>query len=129
MSRPKQQKTKLEEETDFWYKKLKESGFEDIESRNGDIRSCVPRKHRGYAQLLDQMAITEYYEGCREFLNTYQFDSELEKVIWEYHTEGLGAETITKILHKINATKYKRTSIENILYNLVRKMKARYVST
>ena len=115
---------KLQQE---WYTKLKTSGFADIEHADGSINSSKPYLMRAAHQVY-QDSVQEYYYLCYHFLNEHTFKSELEKVIWEYHTEGISNRQIATILKKIkiNAGKDK---IRIIVNQLIKIMKEKYLST
>lgn len=113
-----------------WYSKLKESGFKDIEYADGSLKSYVPTSFTARDPLM-QSVTEEYYRMCYHFLNEYKFESELEKVIWEYHSNGLSARNIYKILTAEGMPKWKsqwkKSSIHKRIKNLVNLMKQRYL--
>lgn len=96
-----------------WDKKLKESGFVDIENRSGyfkDHKTLYDLRQRKQFQTIETYEATQiYYQWAREATNHI---SEM-KTIWEYHSEGLtlseigekmgrGKQTIFNKLKKIN---------------------------
>lgn len=84
------------------YKKLKESGFEDIE----DMRLPEPplkKWHNLVFRKLDLNKIedaTTYFEAARKLLLTYKFESVTHKQIWELHSEGLSYRQIERAINK-----------------------------
>lgn len=79
-----------------WYGKLKQSGFEDIESFDAsgepfDVMKKDPfldakNNPEKYQQTFD------YFNYARQFYNHYdfstEFDSKLKKLVWKHHKEG-----------------------------------------
>lgn len=123
---PQPPKTKLQKQTDVWYKKLKDKGFDDIEYPNGSIRSCLPQGGHKDPEL--QGIIQEYYYMATHFLNDHKFLNELDQVIWTYHTEGISPRNIEKLLKKVKVGKLKRTAIYDTIERLEIIMKQKYLS-
>ena len=90
-------KTEYQEQKEIWYKRLKDDGFKDLEHDDGTINIGVPRSMQGQDAELRQL-VQDYYCMCYYFLNSHRFENELEKVVWEYHTEGLSVRDISKAL-------------------------------
>lgn len=68
-----------------WYRKLKESGFKDIEDYEGYlIHEGDPRSNK----LKDWRDHQEYYSLACEYLNSGEFEAELDKQVWELFCEG-----------------------------------------
>lgn len=116
---------------DQWYKKLKEEGFEDIEHANGRLKHAPVDNPVDYLRLL-YSGRPEYYELATRFLNEYDFDNELERIIWEYHTNGLSRREIFKVLDKVKVKKVTgkplgQTRIGYIIKRLSTEMKKCYV--
>lgn len=80
-----------------WDKKLKESGFEDIEDRNSKME-FLKQWHGGYFQRNWDGSRYEYFLKASAFLNSYLFQSEIEKSIWEGHADGKTIREIAKEL-------------------------------
>lgn len=108
---------------DEWDKKLKDSGFEDIETKKGMLKSWssdIVQKRRANRNnathyqkgskntviIQDPNKVTAtaieaqqtYYLYAGYFLNDYTFDSEFDKTIWTYHSEGISYREIVKLL-------------------------------
>lgn len=88
-----------------WYKKLKKSGFEDIEELteyNAKRPSSFLKRHSKHFLLVDSLekieAKTEYYRLAGQFLYEHKFVNEIEKLIWAEHAEGLTYRAISKKL-------------------------------
>lgn len=84
----------------IWYKKLERSGFNDIELNDNDLKepSSIFRLSRN-PQVVWKAKVA-YYHMATRFLNDYEFKSKQDKIIWEYHTEGLACRNIAKLLTK-----------------------------
>lgn len=122
-----QKKTEYERIRDVWYKKLKDSGFEDIEQPGGSINSGVPRSMNFQEEDLRQIT-QDYYCMAYHFLNSYEFDSELERVIWDYHTNGLSLRNIVKLLKQTKVSKASKDKVWRIVSRLENIMKGLYLS-
>lgn len=121
-------KSEFERVQDFWYKKLKDSGFNDIEYADGSIAVGLPRSVKWKDEDLRQIT-QDYYCMAYHFLNSYQFDTELEKIMWEYHSEGLSARDISKLLKQTKVKKISRDRVWVKLKKLENIMKGLYLST
>lgn len=113
----------------LWYAKLKKDGFEDAETADGQLKdwsSRVMRKNE-HENLLDSWpSKIAYYDMCTTFLNEHTFKSNLDKVIWEYHTNGISYRNITKLLRKVRVVT-NRTSVGIIVNQLEEIMKKKYL--
>lgn len=126
----KQQKKKkpqtLSELREVWYKKLERSGFDDIEATEYRLKRSVhdftlPVVNR------DWYAKNEYYSMAGLFLNSYKFKSNIEKVIFEYHANGISVRDIAKIISKARVLKADRNRVWYILKPLIALMKKTYL--
>jgi hypothetical protein len=87
-----------------WYKKLEDSGFKDIEDINNNIKvwPSISQRSQEYIE-----ANTIYYRMANHFLVDYDFGPDIiDKVIWEYHANGISIRDIADALHR---AKIKRT--------------------
>lgn len=84
-----------------WYKKLKSSGFEDIEQDDGNLRSWSSSFYRARRAPETLAAIEDYYRLAGHFLHEHEFASETERLIWEYHANGLSGKDISETLAKV----------------------------
>lgn len=122
-------KSELERLQAVWYKKLKESGFDDIEHADGSINSAVPyalRQNDATTQLRAQ-AIQDYYCMTQHFLNDHVFDNETDKIIWEYYTHGLSYRDIAKLLKTAGIAKISRDIVWRKIKKLEDTMKGLYL--
>lgn len=102
-----------------WDKKLKASGFDDIENRKsemlrhngGDIvvgnalevfeEQLVSRKdgeQRGYSSIAWKNSQMEYFRLAGQVLHTFDFKEVFHRIVWQLHSEGFSLDEITKIL-------------------------------
>lgn len=79
-----------------WYAKLKENGFHDIEDRKGGVGRGAPRITNQSPLQIE--VIEQYYSMARNFLIDGKFDTDLDKTIWSYHSEGISARDISSTL-------------------------------
>jgi hypothetical protein len=109
-----------------WYAKLKKTGFKDIEKNDYTLKeySSIFAKDKA---VRSWDAKTAYYYMATQFLNTYKFSSELDRIIWEYHTNAISIRNITKILNKTKVLRTNRDAIWQILRQLVIEMKKLYL--
>jgi len=107
----------------LWYQKLRESGFKDIERKDGTVGRGAPRVDN--LNDVQKQAIQDYYSMCRNFLEEHTFDNEVERFIWSLHSEGTSVRDISNQLQKINITK-KKDATWYVVKRLVALMKTRY---
>lgn len=124
----KTKKTELNQLKDLWYQKLKETGFKDIENENGVIEDDGIPRSVNFQDEMQRQIVQDYYSMATCFLNAYKFESELEKVMWEYHTNGLPIRDIVKLINNTKVKTVSRTVVGEIIYKLTKVMKAMYLS-
>ena len=119
-----------------WYKKLKDSGFEDIERDelylkrySGSLNESGKEKLSYTKRRLHWESTGDYYSMAAKFLHDYKFTSNLEKVIWEYHAEGMSMRNIAKTLKKLKLKKFNinKDKVNSIVKPLVLAMKRMYL--
>ncbi len=122
----------LEKLQKIWYKKLKDEGFQDIEDSthaqyNNMSLKLINRTAPNVDGLteIQQEMIREYYTRCRHFLNDHQFESDLDKTIWEHYSEGVSVRKISDKL-KTNGIVKKKTAVHQVVKRLEAIMKAKY---
>lgn len=120
-------KSELATQQKTWYKKLKDSGFKDIEYAGGGIKASYSRAY-GDKNTVVREAREEYYYMAYHFLHSHAFKSELEKVIWEYHTNGLSVREIAKVLTKAKIKKMGKDSVWYVVRRLDSVMRRLYLS-
>lgn len=108
----------FEELQKCWYAKLRDDGFEDIEDDHGRPREWDFNFFRNKFDPIKYQTTLIYYEWARFVLNNYRFKNELQKAIWELHSEGLSER---KIALKIK--KYKKSWIHVIIAGIANEIK------
>ncbi len=107
-----------------WYKKLKDEGFEDIESPDSEL---LHKWHGSlFATHYDPVvtpAKEEYYRRAAQELHTYPFENNLDRLIWEKHAGGLSIRDIVKLLKKRRFKQtFSRQKVHTILKRLAKDM-------
>jgi hypothetical protein len=95
---------------DKWYKKLKDSGFEDIEQDEHYLKRSSTNflssnfnydSSHTVQDIVNKIELkTEYFRLARHFLNDHKFKNKNQKYIWAQHSEGVSHRTITEDLKK-----------------------------
>lgn len=119
--KPKPNKQDYQSLKEVWYKKLERSGFEDIEKDELNLKQYSSRFNQD-AVVRNWYAKREYYSMAGQFLHTYKFGSNLEKVIWEYHTESISVRNIAKLLNKTKVTKTNKDKVLAVITKLDKEM-------
>lgn len=103
---------KLQKLTQKWYKKLANEGFKDIESSEAHLEQWHSRYFQDRNTPEEYLENVRYYEMAEEFLQTYNFDTSSEKLVWEKHAQGMTIREIAKKHRK--STFY----VHNIVFKL-----------
>lgn len=130
MPNPKSPKQSLKALQKEWYKKLKDDGFTDIENDEDHLKFYNSQFAAQFVERDSYVweAKAEYYRMAEHFLHEYEFESELEKVIWEYHANALSYRDIAKVLKKLKLVKKtNRTTVYITVNKLKDKMFAMYM--
>lgn len=113
-----------------WYKKLAKEGFKDIE-RDEDTLKSYSGTRRGDVNgtVADWQAKAQYFQMATNFLNDYRFESEFDRTVWMYHSEGLSKYEISAIFRKLHKNKrgYGRTTIHDLIMKLRKSMFTMYL--
>jgi len=93
-------KTEFKKLQEDWYKKLEDSGFQDIETR---YLTSWPNSSDFYSTLdpEEMQARAAYYDMATRLSNDFTWKSELEHTIWDYHTNGMSMRDIVRTLNKV----------------------------
>lgn len=82
----------------IWYKKAEESGFEDVEKNNNNIRDLLKLQDCQTPEMFQ--AKMSYYQWARskayDGMKNCWFRSEIDRKIWEGHAEGNSRRTIAE---------------------------------
>lgn len=90
-----------------WDRKLLDSGFHDIENKDGSLKGEVDPRTISNA-LKDKDAREIYYRMATAFLEKHKFASNLERAVWVGHIEGI---SFRDIAEATNTTFYKVRNI------------------
>lgn len=111
-----------------WYQYLEKTGFTDIESLSGQVIDHKTQIDLAYRKDFHTQAQFEakqnYYQWARGKLNDGRFNSERDKLIWEYHADGVSSRQISPrigleqswLVRKINKIKEQLESIGSVSY-------------
>lgn len=124
---PRKPKTEFDKLQEEWYRKLRESGFNDIESDEFNLKIWSDRFIQQHADPVLWQAKEEYYRLAERFLNEHKFESNLDKVIWEYHANALSARSIAALLAKANIPHKGKDVVWNTIDRLSNCMKRKYL--
>lgn len=123
---PKKPFNELARQQKIWYKKLEDSGFEDAEQDENSLKEWSSAFYRPRNTRL-QASREPYFRLASHFLHDYQFETERDRVIWEYHAEGLQVHEIVDTLKKVKMP-LSRTRVYHTIQRLANSMKAMYLS-
>ncbi len=105
----------------IWDKRLEASGFKDAEV-DGELKVLSinfwghpTSMHRQHLECYE--ARQDYYLMCSSFLNFYQFQSKLDCLVWELHTNGMSSRLISERLKK-NKIKANKDTVGKIVDRL-----------
>ena len=120
-------KAELKKLQNEWYTKLKQSGFEDIETPAGNLKKYASS---AFEKCPDPMLLDikrQYYQMAGRLLSEYRFDSPREQIIWEYHCKAISMRDIVYLLNKVNPEPISRTYVWGVIKKLERAMKLMYI--
>ncbi len=64
---------------------------------------------------------------AESFLNDYKFESRVERIIWEYHANGISIRDIVKLLQKVRIKRHKE-QVNAVIMFLRAAMKKMYTN-
>jgi len=108
-----------------WYKKLKDSGFEDAEYDDNTLRVWHSYRFIDKHEPLTAETKEEYYRMSGHFLNEYKFQDKTDKFIWSKHSAGVGVREIARLLIR-KGYKIKKSSVHLIVSRLEEEMYKKY---
>ena len=126
---PKSKKDDFKKLKDKWYKKLKDSGFEDVEQDEERLKSWSSVFFIRHT-VDEWQAKATYYQMATNFLEEYKFENEIERVIWSYHAHGMGVREIADTLRKakIKSIGAKKSNIWLVIKKLKKSMYSMYLA-
>ena len=111
-----------------WYKKLKDSGFEDIERPNGLLKMWSSEYER-FISIYDRttwIAKAQYFQLAENFFHDYKFETEKDKLIWGWHKENISIRNIVKKL-KLQEISTNRDAVHKTIIKLKKSMFTLYL--
>jgi hypothetical protein len=124
----KRKKTNFEKLQDKWYKKLEKTGFKDIEYADMSVKSARVSRSLNWSDPTLRQSVLEYYLMAYNFLIDYKFESEVDKIIWEYYAEGLSIRDIVQILKDTKVMRTNKVRVWKTVKQLEIAMKKMYLS-
>lgn len=75
----------------FWYRKLRDSGFNDLETfgQQGQVFDLLKRGYSENQTQAQKESNAEYYRAAQFFLWAREWDSEVHRRMWELHSSGV----------------------------------------
>lgn len=113
-----------------WYKKLKNSGFEDIEKDEKYLKFYPLEYFETHYDPIKYQAKEDYYRMAGKFLYDHFFNEagnarkdrdQESRLIWQAHAEGTSIRNIVKLIKK-KGFKSKRDKVHKIVQQLVKIM-------
>jgi hypothetical protein len=101
-----------------WYKKLKDTGFNDIETdveREGNFVK-QENKHRE----IDTVRIN-YFQNCQDFLHSGVLTDTIDLFIFEKHCEGYSSNKLSTLLKNELGHSIHRSSIDRRILNILKR--------
>lgn len=83
-------KRSFKEEQAYWYGKLAQKGFDDIEDNNDMLKVWSSSVARAFKEPQ-----AEYYRLASQFLYDYKWDCKENELIWHLHSEGFSLTRIS----------------------------------
>lgn len=80
-----------------WYGKIQKAGFKDIEQDENNLKIWDSYRIKAKHTPETFQAKQDYYQFATDFLNTHEFKTKTEKLIWESHSQGLSAREIVNL--------------------------------
>jgi len=85
----------------YWYAKLKQDGFEDIEDTSNPLQPLKEWHNLKWSRpsgpsSLQVSTTIEYYTRARHAIASHAFDHPLHLKVWELHCDGLSVRAISK---------------------------------
>lgn len=111
---------------DKWYAKLERTGFHDIELKSGHLENNSTSGGTIDPRRVTWESQAEYYQMATDFLNDWQFEDRIERIIWEYRANGLSPRSIAKTLNKVRRKKINYITVWRMIKRLETEMKKLY---
>ena len=82
---------------DYWYERLKRSGFKDIENKKGLLRVWSQELSVDKVTPLWRLSAEEYYRLASQLIHEERFIlgvGAVDKIVWKMHARGIGSPKI-----------------------------------
>lgn len=123
MSKPKNEYEKLRA---VWYKKLESEGFEDIEQDEDNLK-VWSSQFRRKKSVDTWQAKAAYYYMAENFLREHTFENNLDRIVWEYHSNAISIRDIVKLLKKVRIVR-DHNWVHSVVKRLSAIMKKKYMN-
>lgn len=104
-----------------WYKVLKQDGFTDIEKDEDTLHTWTSTFFKMRHNPILSTAKEEYFRLAGQFLHDYPFETKVDRLIWELHSQGLGVRQISKKL-KEDRIRLSKSLVSTIVQRIAREM-------
>lgn len=99
-----------------WQGKLKDSGFNDLESTDFYLKEWHSLKFRNKTNDLLTRVKIDYYRLAGHFLHDHSFKNELQYKMWSLHSQGMGFNNIAITLGvKTGKVRYSIQKLVNLM--------------
>lgn len=105
---------------DEWYAKAKDSGFNDIEQDEDHLKSWASKPFKEKDPVFNK-AKEDYFRLAGQFLNQYDFKTDLQRQIWHLHSEGESYRTIARML-RTSSNKLNKDSVQAAVESVAKEM-------
>lgn len=111
----------------LWYKRLKDSGFKDIETFNGYIKDWPSQRiQRDFTPERIQEKL-DYFRAASQLFWEHKFDTALQKKIWELHCEGKSYREIAEDLRN-KKNKLNKDNVQLVISKLAKVVYSRIMN-
>lgn len=94
----------------IWYAKLEKEGFKDIEPHENTLKVWHSKLSSKYTAA-EAEAKQIYYNMANHFLLDHQFETILDKVIWEYWAAGISVRDISDQLMRAKIQQVRKSYV------------------
>lgn len=105
-----------------WYKKLKDSGFEDCEQDPDNLKFWSAQFFKSRYNDILSPAKAQYYRLAGHFLHSYPFADENEKICWSLHSNGVSMREITDHFKELGNKTYYLSRVQKVINRLAKLM-------
>lgn len=106
-----------------WDRILFETGFRDLEDKDGNLKQRAANAYRG-ASAVEREARLEFFTQVSHFVTQTKFGAPLEEFVMSKFSDGFKQVEIQKMLHKLGLPRH-RCTIHRIIQRWLREWKLR----